>query len=160
MMWYVLFFLFKQNTSYDVRISDWSSDVCSSDLDLVNNGIYPADKVRREVAITVFFRFTANGISALAVQMHDNEINLLDWCCLPRGDETALLNEMSVQEQHHYRKTSPELRSYYASLISNLDLTTTPVLQTPPISEPFSDPKQSSAAISPTPFPSPPHHPP
>src|SRR3546814_1960585 len=87
MMWYVLFFLFKQNTSYDVRISDWSSDVCSSDLDLVNNGIYPADKVRREVAITVFFRFTANGISALAVQMHDNEINLLDWCCLPRGDE-------------------------------------------------------------------------
>src|SRR3546814_6728840 len=72
--------------------------------DLVNNGIYPADKVRREVAITVFFRFTANGISALAVQMHDNEINLLDWCCLPRGDETALLNEMSIQEQHHYRR--------------------------------------------------------
>src|SRR3546814_1109356 len=110
MMWYVLFFLFKQNTSYDVRISDWSSDVCSSDLDLVNNGIYPADKVRREVAITVFFRFTANGISALAVQMHDNEINLLDWCCLPRGDETALLNEMSIQEQHHYRRVNPELR--------------------------------------------------
>src|SRR3546814_7465904 len=26
------FFLFKQTTAYDVRISDWSSDVCSSDL--------------------------------------------------------------------------------------------------------------------------------
>src|SRR3546814_1671358 len=26
-------FLFKQKTAYDVRISDWSSDVCSSDLD-------------------------------------------------------------------------------------------------------------------------------
>src|SRR3546814_15780114 len=26
------FFLLKQNTAYDVRISDWSSDVCSSDL--------------------------------------------------------------------------------------------------------------------------------
>src|SRR3546814_6600815 len=25
-------FLFKQKTSYEVRISDWSSDVCSSDL--------------------------------------------------------------------------------------------------------------------------------
>src|SRR3546814_2436551 len=24
---------FKQKTAYDVRISDWSSDVCSSDLD-------------------------------------------------------------------------------------------------------------------------------
>src|SRR3546814_1379906 len=28
----VLFFVFKQKTAYDVRISDWSSDVCSSDL--------------------------------------------------------------------------------------------------------------------------------
>src|SRR3546814_15480895 len=26
------FFFFKQKTSYDLRISDWSSDVCSSDL--------------------------------------------------------------------------------------------------------------------------------
>src|SRR3546814_10068805 len=28
----VCFFLFKQKTAYDMRISDWSSDVCSSDL--------------------------------------------------------------------------------------------------------------------------------
>src|SRR3546814_1637643 len=28
-------FLFKQKTAYEMRISDWSSDVCSSDL---NNG--------------------------------------------------------------------------------------------------------------------------
>src|SRR3546814_9080164 len=27
-----LFFCFKQKTPYDMRISDWSSDVCSSDL--------------------------------------------------------------------------------------------------------------------------------
>src|SRR3546814_10767068 len=26
------FFLFKQKTAYELRISDWSSDVCSSDL--------------------------------------------------------------------------------------------------------------------------------
>src|SRR3546814_4064420 len=26
------FFFFKQKTSYEMRISDWSSDVCSSDL--------------------------------------------------------------------------------------------------------------------------------
>src|SRR3546814_15266666 len=26
-------FFFKQKTAYEVRISDWSSDVCSSDLD-------------------------------------------------------------------------------------------------------------------------------
>src|SRR3546814_17051652 len=28
----VYFFFFKQKTAYDMRISDWSSDVCSSDL--------------------------------------------------------------------------------------------------------------------------------
>src|SRR3546814_2454674 len=28
----LLFFFFKQKTAYEMRISDWSSDVCSSDL--------------------------------------------------------------------------------------------------------------------------------
>src|SRR3546814_6599189 len=31
-MSYMVFFFFKQKTAYEVRISDWSSDVCSSDL--------------------------------------------------------------------------------------------------------------------------------
>src|SRR3546814_5257886 len=29
----VCFFFFKQKTAYEMRISDWSSDVCSSDLE-------------------------------------------------------------------------------------------------------------------------------
>src|SRR3546814_15716724 len=29
-----IFFFFKQKTAYEMRISDWSSDVCSSDLPL------------------------------------------------------------------------------------------------------------------------------
>src|SRR3546814_1966293 len=35
MIFYILFelfFFFKQKTAYEMRISDWSSDVCSSDL--------------------------------------------------------------------------------------------------------------------------------
>src|SRR3546814_3102660 len=28
----IVFYFFKQKTAYEVRISDWSSDVCSSDL--------------------------------------------------------------------------------------------------------------------------------
>src|SRR3546814_4401273 len=31
-MMIVHFFFFKQKTAYEMRISDWSSDVCSSDL--------------------------------------------------------------------------------------------------------------------------------
>src|SRR3546814_18851135 len=33
-----IFFFFKQKTAYEMRISDWSSDVCSSDL-LVDRGV-------------------------------------------------------------------------------------------------------------------------
>src|SRR3546814_4688239 len=29
----MVFFFFKQKTAYEMRISDWSSDVCSSDLE-------------------------------------------------------------------------------------------------------------------------------
>src|SRR3546814_13833420 len=32
MMCVYFFFFFKQKTAYEMRISDWSSDVCSSDL--------------------------------------------------------------------------------------------------------------------------------
>src|SRR3546814_2585185 len=32
MISYCIFFFFKLKTAYDLRISDWSSDVCSSDL--------------------------------------------------------------------------------------------------------------------------------
>src|SRR3546814_635124 len=44
-IFFVLFFFFKQNTAYVMRISDWSSDVCSSDL-VRNSG--------RPIAATLF----------------------------------------------------------------------------------------------------------
>src|SRR3546814_7703532 len=34
----VSFFFFKQKTAYEMRISDWSSDVCSSDLEAGREG--------------------------------------------------------------------------------------------------------------------------
>src|SRR3546814_8133081 len=34
----LVFFFFNQKTAYEVRISDWSSDVCSSDLFLAKHG--------------------------------------------------------------------------------------------------------------------------
>src|SRR3546814_2251609 len=38
------FFFFKQKTAYEMRISDWSSDVCSSDLELIPSGRWPAGR--------------------------------------------------------------------------------------------------------------------
>src|SRR3546814_2307291 len=49
----VCFFFFKQKTAYEMRISDWSSDVCSSDLPAGDDDAMfaPADAecVRRSV---------------------------------------------------------------------------------------------------------------
>src|SRR3546814_1450641 len=41
-----MFFFFKQKTAYEMRISDCSSDVCSSDLDLRACALVAAEGVR------------------------------------------------------------------------------------------------------------------
>src|SRR3546814_11235456 len=43
----VFFFFFKQKTAYEMRISDWSSDVCSSDLIVVQGVDIAGDGVKR-----------------------------------------------------------------------------------------------------------------
>src|SRR3546814_6643765 len=60
--WY--FFFFKQKTAYEMRISDWSSDVCSSDLIAFSQAIdefrldhrlFPAQR-RRAPPLSVLLR--------------------------------------------------------------------------------------------------------
>src|SRR3546814_4989722 len=65
MMYYGVFFFFKQKTAYEMRISDWSSDVCSSDLQQSaatrhsNEG--GASDGHQEVAWICGITFTADG---------------------------------------------------------------------------------------------------
>src|SRR3546814_19146668 len=42
---FFFFFFFKQKTAYEMRISDWSSDVCSSDLHRLDR--HGGDRARR-----------------------------------------------------------------------------------------------------------------
>src|SRR3546814_5673704 len=58
-----LFFFFKQKTAYEMRISDWSSDVCSSDLVRFEHDGFPAKQVGKE---KVLRRIVANIAEALA----------------------------------------------------------------------------------------------
>src|SRR3546814_7545201 len=49
-----VFFFFKQKTAYEMRISDWSSDVCSSDLKPLTAGSrYKLKLLTQEAEITV-----------------------------------------------------------------------------------------------------------
>src|SRR3546814_4376985 len=44
--YFCVFFFFKQKTAYEMRISDWSSDVCSSDLATGSPGSSGAESPR------------------------------------------------------------------------------------------------------------------
>src|SRR3546814_8219383 len=48
-MFHTFFFFFKQKTAYEMRISDWSSDVCSSDLHAADEQIAIAEKASAEI---------------------------------------------------------------------------------------------------------------
>src|SRR3546814_13278259 len=54
----IFFFFFKQKTAYEMRISDWSSDVCSSDLPAIMQAI-------RDGAWDVYDLLAANKKTAL-----------------------------------------------------------------------------------------------
>src|SRR3546814_786048 len=59
------FFFFKQKTAYEMRISDWSSDVCSSDLRLLTPLYAAPEQILGHPATT------AVDIYALGVLLHE-----------------------------------------------------------------------------------------
>src|SRR3546814_17620438 len=50
---YIVCFVFKQKTAYEMRISDWSSDVCSSDLEEAEAGaaVFPGQGHAEEAGL-------------------------------------------------------------------------------------------------------------
>src|SRR3546814_9678575 len=61
-----VFFFFKQKTAYEMRISDWSSDVCSSDL---MRGI-------KGIAARVFSSVSKDNINVIMIAQGSSELNL------------------------------------------------------------------------------------
>src|SRR3546814_1512243 len=62
-MMYFFFFFFKQKTAYEMRISDWSSDVCSSDLMDSPADATPTPPIKRHAVVTRLWHW----INAIAV---------------------------------------------------------------------------------------------
>src|SRR3546814_15759694 len=61
----LMFFFFKQKTAYEMRISDWSSDVCSSDL--IDSPETLAGIVLRNILLTVALASLAPWAVGIAV---------------------------------------------------------------------------------------------
>src|SRR3546814_7158392 len=64
-------FFFKQKTASEVRISDWSSDVCSSDLRAAHGADWPMligrRNGRRRVVFSVFAQFVLADLTGLTL---------------------------------------------------------------------------------------------
>ena len=46
----VIIFFFKQKTAYEIGTGDWSSDVCSSDLDAKSLAIHPSSTTHSQLS--------------------------------------------------------------------------------------------------------------
>src|SRR3546814_14499585 len=78
-----------QKTAYEVRISDWSSDVCSSDLGKRTFGIgLPADGIDWPIVAAWANVCEANGwtISGVCFEPGDRSQNLIDICAAGSGE--------------------------------------------------------------------------
>src|SRR3546814_4143521 len=71
----VFFFLFKQKTAYEMRISDWSSGVCSSDLAVLRGDYELTDDI------------TLVSLNSYAHMSMDQRIDL-DGTSLTNGDQS------------------------------------------------------------------------
>src|SRR3546814_6464092 len=87
-----VFFFFKQKTAYEMRISDWSSDVCSSDLiEICSAGTgalvgFPADPMAIEVAVD-------HGLDISAHRAQQATLPLLSAMDLVRSEESRVGKE-------------------------------------------------------------------
>src|SRR3546814_1775349 len=87
---FYFFFFFKQKTAYEMRISDWSSDVCSSDLPVIENGFYYDFSYKRP--------FTPEDLAAIEKKMAE----------LAKKDEPVTREEWRRDDRSEERRVGKE----------------------------------------------------
>src|SRR3546814_1651339 len=84
----VFLFFFKQKTAYEMRISDWSSDVCSSDLSSsppIRNAWLPWSNT--------FRLSTQNNVSRAGDQITQRNLNIQPTITIRRSEERRVGKE-------------------------------------------------------------------
>src|SRR3546814_5117210 len=90
----VLFFFFKQKTAYEMRISDWSSDVCSSDLKaLIAGDPQELHAGWRRYSTSLGDDRIQKGVPALLVGQHGDQRRRVDD---HRGNPSSSHNSASI----------------------------------------------------------------
>src|SRR3546814_1005843 len=113
---HVIFFFFKQKTAYEMRISDWSSDVCSSDLAPSWLGGSRRRRARLRKELQVAHPGVAQGFH------HRNHLGRLGGPIGPEGDRQIglsgeLRGEFRLEGQRLQQPSSEEHTSELQSLM-------------------------------------------
>src|SRR3546814_15191159 len=108
---YVLFVFFRQKTAYEMRISDWSSDVCSSDLQPERRALR-VDAVHRIFAAGNFHRF-ARGGAAVGADRCKRAVDIV------AADLIGPHRYGHAFHQRHHR-ADPQLAPLYAAKVPDL----------------------------------------
>src|SRR3546814_13568501 len=95
-----MFFFFKQKTAYEVRISDWSSDVCSSDLGTLAGVGREAEAAARERA--------KEWIGGLDFVSRDEFEAVKEMAAKAREEAEALRARLEALENSAEQKASPK----------------------------------------------------
>src|SRR3546814_9182732 len=102
----VTYFFLKQKTAYEMRISDWSSDVCSSDLP---SGVEAACASARMGARTALVSFDLDAIGAMSCNPAIGglgkghlvcEVDALDGVIARAADASAIHYRMQIGRAH------------------------------------------------------------
>src|SRR3546814_19356629 len=114
-------FFFKQKTAYEMRISDWSSDVCSSDLQLLAAVVAALDpgighdvlllhaRIAQEQGVVERLAVPVVGPAALAVQLQEGLVQpAIPFAAARLGGLAALLDELQVELGEHQEQRVAE----------------------------------------------------
>src|SRR3546814_10152422 len=126
------FFFFEQKTAYEMRISDWSSDVCSSNLGVVlcrrthHRGAADVDILDDVVA-----RRPLRDRCGKGIEVDDNQVDAADAMRLHRPDMGRVVADGRSEE--HTSELQSLMRTSYAVFCSK---NTKSIRQQPPLCRP------------------------
>src|SRR3546814_8836142 len=96
---FFFFFFFKQKTAYEMRISDWSSDVCSSDL--VSTMTYGAKHIGEPILKVDNITLAFGGVKALSdISFAIREHEILAIIGPNGAGKTSMLNVIKIGRAH------------------------------------------------------------
>src|SRR3546814_5223177 len=97
----VVFFFFKQKTAYEMRISDWSSDVCSSDLTNVASDALSnvASGGVTGGALIIVGEDYGEGSSIMQERTHAFAMKSQMWLLDPRPNLTSIVDARSEERR-------------------------------------------------------------